>query len=256
MKNLAKKDQNLPSPGKVVGNLSTEVGRFSVSSFFSPDAVERAYQASSFGVEEEVDITITAIRESAEKGDFSTALQGLRHHRNIIRQAATAAGMFDRQTQLMTQTSNDGKTTVTVRTETSRILEAFKRENERNSNQEVREIYLEAAHEPEASKHGDAETDSTPPPSGRGSPSPGSEDEEFGDPGDEGPNAEVDAEGDLGGLSHRTGGSEGGAGVRLVHDLSGCEPFGDERVWPDDPERDLPGTEDEDEDEGGVYEDS
>lgn len=232
MNKLSKVQDNKIRPGEVVGNLSSEVGRFSVASFFSPDALEAAYQANSFGIAEEVDITVTAIRESAEKGDFSTALQALRHHRNIIKQAAIARGMFDRQTQMLTKVSEDGKTTVTVRTETTRIMDKFRQDNERLANQEVRNLYLQEASDPEGRRPDPDEGASGPH-----------------DPGDEDPNAESPSVG----FGGRQSGGEDRDAVHsidgLEDDVPGGDLRGDGRIRPSDYEDDIPGPfEDEDED--------
>ena len=105
-----------------------------VSGFFGLDPVSSAIKASRFDVQEEIEILITLVRDA----DPKVQLPALKHLRTVLKEVATANGLFGTVQETRSVDSGDQKISSTLSTQT--LLSNLKKENENDKQKAGYEI--------------------------------------------------------------------------------------------------------------------
>ena len=122
----------MPKNGKITkAKAPKDLG---VSGFFGLDPVSSAIRASRFDVQEEIEILITLARDA----DPKVQLPALKHLRSVLKEVATANGMFGTVQETRSVDSGEQKVSSTLSTQT--LLSNLKKENENGKEKEGYEI--------------------------------------------------------------------------------------------------------------------
>mgnify|MGYP003143144186 CR=1 FL=1 len=105
-----------------------------VSGFFGLDPVSSAIRASRFDVQEEIEILITLARDA----DPKVQLPAIKHLRSVLKEVATANGLFGTVQETRSVDSGTQKVSSTLSTQT--LLSNLQKENENDKQQDGYEI--------------------------------------------------------------------------------------------------------------------